>query len=382
MNNRVLFVDDDPMLLSSMERCLGDDFDLSTALSGPDALRAIEHNPMFGVIISDMRMPVMDGVEFLQRAGSLSPHSVLMMLTGNQDVQTAARAVNEGRVANFINKPCDPRDIAAAIRAGLNRFDLEESERELLSKTLSGAVEIMTDVMETLQPKLIGRAAHADELVEQLRARLNIAPQWEYKLASKLSLVGYALAPEAPSFSPPESTGAVGEITARMIDRIPRLSRVAQIVQATSSSDGWIENTEATEDQAIVSVGAALLRLAQLIEGYSYDGVDAQEAHDKIQSLMPRLSADARAHAMDLYPGDFSTQGVEVPIECLLPGMILQEDLARPDGVALISEGRRLTQNHIDKLQSDERVCIEGGSALITSESYNDTSEEAPAAMA
>lgn len=119
MATRVLFVDDDPMLLSSMERCLGLRFDIDTALSGPEALELIESGKEYAVVVSDMRMPGMDGIELIQRARALAPKAAYLMLTGNQDPKTSSRAQSEATVTRFLNKPCDPDDIAEAIEDGM-----------------------------------------------------------------------------------------------------------------------------------------------------------------------------------------------------------------------------------------------------------------------
>ena len=96
MNNNILFVDDDIHLLSSMKRNLHNKFNITTASSGKEGLKEIVQNQRFAVIISDMRMPEMDGVEFLTIARNKSPNSVRMMLTGNADLTTAVNAVNAG----------------------------------------------------------------------------------------------------------------------------------------------------------------------------------------------------------------------------------------------------------------------------------------------
>ncbi|MEO1498563.1 MAG: response regulator [Planctomycetota bacterium] len=377
MNNRVLFVDDDPMLLSSMERCLGDEFDLTTSLSGADALQRIAQARVFGVIISDMRMPSMNGVEFLQQAMSRSPHSVRMMLTGNQDVQTAIRAVNEGQVAKFLNKPSDPREIASALRTGLKQFALESAERKLLDQTLTGAVGILTDVMESLEPTLIGRAARAEQIVEELRERVGAASHWEYKIAAKLLLVGYALAPKTGGDQPPESIRAASATAAGMVRRIPRLSQVADIIENAADSDGELSIVTDPSAEQIVANGATLLRLAQLIEGFGQTSLPASEALARLQELVPAISPETVSHVVQLYPGGAPCGGVEVAITDLKPGFVLQAHLARPDGAVLISEGRRLSQNHIDKLLADDRLRWQAEPAIVTADSYREVAEDA-----
>jgi len=89
MNRKILCVDDEPNVLQGYQRALRKDHDITIAESGADALAIIENSSPFAVIVSDMRMPVMDGVQFLARVKEVTPDSVRIMLTGNADQQTS-----------------------------------------------------------------------------------------------------------------------------------------------------------------------------------------------------------------------------------------------------------------------------------------------------
>src|SRR5882724_1862128 len=107
MTYKILLVDDDAKLLSSLKRNLCFDYDLTIAESGQQALDRLEAHEHFSVIVTDMRMPHMDGVQFIEKARRVAPNTVYLMLTGNQDIQTAMKAVNDGQVFRFLNKPCE-----------------------------------------------------------------------------------------------------------------------------------------------------------------------------------------------------------------------------------------------------------------------------------
>ena len=100
----------------------------------------------------------MDGVQFLQEAQRVAPDSVRIMLTGNADQQTAAGAVNEGRIFRFLNKPCTPEDLGHALTAGLEQYRLITAEKELLEKTLGGTIKMLMEILATVDPDLFGRA--------------------------------------------------------------------------------------------------------------------------------------------------------------------------------------------------------------------------------
>lgn len=106
MSNRILFVDDDPNILKGFQRNLRKHYDISVADSGQTGLELIANSEPFAVIVADMQMPRMNGVEFLAQTRKISPDSVRIMLTGNADQQTAIAAINRGDIYRFVNKPC------------------------------------------------------------------------------------------------------------------------------------------------------------------------------------------------------------------------------------------------------------------------------------
>ena len=155
---RVLCVDDEPQVLDGLTLNLRRDFEVVTASSGADALAEIAARGPFAVIISDMRMPRMDGAQFLRRAREIAPDSVRMLLTGQTDLASAIAVVNEGQIFRFLTKPCAPDQLIAMVRAAVDQHRLLTSERELLERTLHGSIEALTDLLAVAHPVAFGRA--------------------------------------------------------------------------------------------------------------------------------------------------------------------------------------------------------------------------------
>ena len=122
MDDKILFVDDDVMVLSGLKRQLRNQFNIETALSGKEALKIIETNGPYAVVVSDFLMPVMNGIELLSRVRDTSPETVRMMLTGSSDMKTAIKAVNEGNIFQFHLKPCSADILGQAIKTGLEKY--------------------------------------------------------------------------------------------------------------------------------------------------------------------------------------------------------------------------------------------------------------------
>lgn len=117
----------------------------------------IESRGPFAVVVSDMRMPRVDGAQFLARVEEASPDSVRIMLTGNADQEAAVRAINEGHIFRFLNKPCRPQLLVGTIAMGIRQYRLQTAERELLEKTFSGGIRLLSDVLAIASPDAFGR---------------------------------------------------------------------------------------------------------------------------------------------------------------------------------------------------------------------------------
>jgi len=105
MAEKILLVDDDCNILDAYRRSLSREFLMETAVGGEQALKLLAQDDPFAVVVSDMRMPGMDGIQLLNTIKSQSPDTIRVMLTGNADMDTAIKAINEGSIFRFLNKP-------------------------------------------------------------------------------------------------------------------------------------------------------------------------------------------------------------------------------------------------------------------------------------
>jgi len=117
MAEKILLVDDDTNVLDGYRRSLGREFFLETALGGVQALELATDRGPYAVVVSDMRMPGMDGIQLLSKIKALSPDTSRIMLTGNIDIDTAVNAINEGSIFRFLTKPCSREAMAKALTA-------------------------------------------------------------------------------------------------------------------------------------------------------------------------------------------------------------------------------------------------------------------------
>lgn len=130
MADKILFVDDEPSILNGYKRMLHREFEVDTAVGGEQGLALIRDRGPYAVVISDMRMPGMNGTDFLAHVRQTAPNTVRMLLTGFADIDAAIEAVNQERIFRYFAKPCEKGALVGAINAGVNQYRLVMIERE------------------------------------------------------------------------------------------------------------------------------------------------------------------------------------------------------------------------------------------------------------
>lgn len=242
MTNKILLVDDETNVLQGFKRHLRKAYDIELAVGGQAALDAIDQNGPFAVVVSDMQMPEMSGVELLSKVCEINEHTVRIMLTGNADQKTAVDAVNEGNIFRFLCKPCPPEKLAQAIDAGLEHYRLVTAEAELLSKTLSGSVRMLTQVLSLAMPEAFGLTQEARTLSRSVAEKIGVGPMWQIEMASMLMRVGCVSLPKdaltaflaggSLSQKHAEMIAETPKVGHGLVSAIPRLQRVAEFILA------------------------------------------------------------------------------------------------------------------------------------------------------
>lgn len=370
MTKKILFVDDEQSLLNGIERRLGFDYEMTTANSGPLGLEAIREHGPFAVIVTDMRMPGMDGVQFITEARKIARESIYVMLTGNQDQGTATQAVNEGRIFRFLNKPCESDLLRTTLDAALRQHQLETGEKELLWKTFSGAVSVLTDVLEITHPDYVSSAGRMEELVSSVRGAIGLEDRWEYHMAAKLSLIGLALLPNrdqevflhthVSENEWLEVLRSVSEVGQRLIKKIPRLEVIADMIGGQAVADTNALYAQSKKDPSVATIGASLLRIAIHADRLACCGLEADKGVLELRALMPFMSREIEEALEKAWPSMDTWPTVDVRFSELLEEMVLAKDVLSSDGAVLVRKGRRLTSTVIEKLQSHQNQLSDG----------------------
>lgn len=392
MADKILCIDDDPGILS-FYRILhgkqwqqGETLHIETASSGEEGLEAIRRGASYAVIISDMGMPGMNGVQFLSRVRELAPTSVRMMLTGYVDVQVAMNALNEGHIFRFLTKPCSLPSLLNALAAGVRQHRLIMAEKELLEKTLAGCIKMLADVLSLVSPAAFSRAVRVQRLVQRMATALGVEDAWQLEVAALLSQTGCVTLPESilakvcqsADLTPEESAlyKAHPKVGHDLIASIPRLEAVAAIVEYQEKGfDGSGVPSDGKRGQEI-PLGSRILKAALDFDKLEFQGLPGRKALARMRHHLEHydpavlvvlsgiVEADACIEIKELYLRDLmapleTIANAEAPHTrhdtdsgAQLAPLVLAEDVLSNNGVLMLSKGQKITLALLQRLRN------------------------------
>jgi response regulator RpfG family c-di-GMP phosphodiesterase len=372
MTNKVLFVDDDENILTSFKRRLGRRFDIATALGGEQGLEVMEQDGPIAVVISDQRMPGMDGIQFLGEVKVRAPDTVRMMLTGNADLTTAIKAVNEGSIFRFFNKPCPPEEMANAIEVGLKQYNLIQAERKLLEQTLAGSVKVLVDVMSLTNPDAFQRTRLLRSWVRQVAFRMALPNVWELDIAAMLSTIGLITIP--PEIFAKIQDGAklskvdreiyerAPEVARNLISNIPRMKNLSEMIYYQNKGfdgSGFPDDGLAGKD---IPLGGRLLKVLIDVAAISDnpDQATFAELEKRAQLYDPEILRAVQECLVDGMAQKASAPApeiVKISVGSLRAGARLVSNIETESGGLVLAAGNEISQAQIERLWNFRKHC-------------------------
>jgi response regulator RpfG family c-di-GMP phosphodiesterase len=350
--DKILFVDDETHLLEALVRQLRGSFTIVTAASGREGLERLKKEGPFAVVISDYRMPEMDGITFLQEVKQAFPDVIRIMLSGNADLDTAVKAVNSGQIFRFLTKPCPQSDLKTTLTLAIRQYQLVLGERELLNNTVKGSIGMLIELLSLANGRAYSSGFRIKSIVSQVAQALHLKPLWQYEVAALVSQVGCVAIPSdilvsvqnGKKLSPREQ--AIFEdhprIGARLVGRVPRLENVARII--AGQLNDYSEQEVLDHEQPDLIRGAHLLRAALDYDRLIYQGASHSEA-------IHRLFAGAECYNPEMItaleniipPKQAGGTIIRVQFDDLIPGMVAAEDIRGHNGALIIEKGQEIT---------------------------------------
>lgn len=360
---KALFVDDEPSVLSAIKRAFHKihDIKIDTAESGKEGIEKIKNEGPYAVVVSDLRMPVMDGIQFLSRVKELSPETVRIMLTGYADIQTAIEAINSGNVFRFLTKPCSSDTIVQTVQAAIEQYRLIRAEKELLENTLKGCIKMLMEVLSLTNLEAFGRASRVARYAVWIGREYQYQPLWKLETAAMLSQVGCFMVPEEALLKMYRGEELKGEekqlmemhpsISAQLIRHIPRLESIAEIiVYQEKHYDGSGFPIDSMKEEKI-PLESRILKVALDFDLLLYRKYEPSKAYE----IMSRRQGVYDPKLLEILKKIVRIQSEYQPrmirIKDLKEGMIIAEDLFSSDGRLLIRQGHEVTAPLIEKLK-------------------------------
>lgn len=357
--DRVLLVDDETANLDLYLLLLGSEYEVLTETSAQSALELLTRQGPIPLVVSDMHLPGMSGIEFLERVQERYPESVRIMATGDFAQSVAVDASNRAQVFRFLNKPCSRASLLSAVRDGFTEFRRRATEKELLASTANGCIELLGETLSVVSPLAFAKATRVTRTINDACQQLRVTDAWELTMAATLSQLGCISLPDklisrVARREPLSRTSAAlwqahPQVAHDLIMKIPRLERVAQIVL------GQQQPYERSTDDVELERRTVGWRAACLGAGLEYDSW--VELSNEPQHALGRLEQAAASYPLDVIEAFAEVMHIDthrrsrlVMINELCSGMILLENLVDRDGRVLLTNGQRIAEWHITRL--------------------------------
>lgn len=357
--HKILFVDDETRVLEGLALLLRKDYEVHIASSGEQALQKMSEMANLAVIVSDMRMPGMDGAAFLSAALQRCPRATRILLTGEASRESAILAVNKGQIFRFLAKPCPIGELKAALDAAVAQHCLLNAERTVLQETLIGCISALMEVLAIANPIAFGRANHIKRLCSELAARLNCTGFWQLEAAALLSQIGYLSLPpdlvekvfqHAPLTADERVLAdGVPAVAIKLLSHIPRLDPVLQILTALHWSDAQV----ARLGNGTIGLGARILGLALEYDVLKASGKSKDAALQTLSARVGRFGAKlfgqlGQCEATD----DCPDVTLEIPLRRVVAGMTILQEIRTQMGVLLVPKGFEVTRSFVERISN------------------------------
>ncbi len=356
----VLVVGAEPEVLGTLVHQLRREYRTATAPDGVAALAVLEREGPFAAVISDMRMPRMDGIELLGEMRLRWPDTVRVLHTAQADVHAAIAAINDGQVFRFVQKPVPTAQLRATVREAVERHRLAMVEREVLDKTLRASLQAIFGCLELASPQAFARAGRIRGLVAALCAELGLGDAWEIEVAAMASQLGTVTLPAGVlqkldrglplTADEQRMIDALPSVAVRLLGDVPMLDDVLAIVRGVGA-DG-----PPRAAAPLVTVGVDVLRAAVDVETLESRGVGTPSA---IAVLERDGRYDARVlealrHVRHVEAARETVRAYRLAE--LTVGMRIVEDVLAVNGPVLVGRGVVVTAVLLDRLANYRRM--------------------------
>lgn len=360
MNARILLVDDEQNVLSSLRRQLRGDYDVDVEAEPLQAVKKLDKKHPYAAVISDYRMPKMNGIEFLQEVRNRCPDTTRMMLTGYADLDNAIRAVNEGHVFRFLTKPCEGPVLLQNVADAVKQFELRTAKKVLLEQTLKGSVELLGEITALVNSEAGERTNRVRRHVQYLAKQKGVKDLWRYDVAAMLSQLGTLILPPGTLddfLAGKELSGEQEQmfemhpvVAKSLIGKLPRLESIAEMIAYQLKGYDGSGTPRDPKKGENIPLGGRILRIALDYDRYLRTEKTTARAFKRIEEAGEVYDPELLYFLEGMLGVEARYSKRTVSLQELAPGMILHEDLVSNQGALLLRKSLELDKNKIDRI--------------------------------
>jgi putative nucleotidyltransferase with HDIG domain len=399
----LLLVDDEKGIRKSLSRVfVNENYDVETASSGEEGLERIKEKDI-SLVISDERMPGIQGVDFLSRVKSQSPDTVRILLTGYGDLGVAVRAVNEGNVYRFFTKPWNDEDLKSTIKDAIRQYEIARENREAIQiskernrilhdlnqglelrvkerarevvrlnkegeRDLIDSVRVLADLIELHDSFLATHSKRVAIFSKEIAKRMDVSENemWDIEIGGLLHDIGtiripsHVLKKAECEITPAEKAiiqehPMTGQETVAKVKRLRKVGKIIRHHHETFDGNGYPDRLRGDKiplGSRIVAVADVFDSLANRRKSDSGDALKERAiSHiEKYRGLsFDPVVVDVFLEYLGCATGLRNVEA-QVGLSELAPGMILSRDLRTGTGRLLLAKGTALAAVQIERV--------------------------------
>jgi len=386
-----------------------------TANSGAEALETLAHENV-DLVISDMRMPEMDGAQLLEQVSQRWPGSIRILLTGHADMNATVAAINRGRIFRYLNKPWDDEELRATVRQGLDLLALEREKQRLevltqqqnaqlqdanallerrveartaelsvandkLKRSYLTSIKVFSGLLELREARLAGHGRRVADMARKLALAMGCAEDEAQQifvagLLHDIGLIGVPdtlLAKTAARYTPPEIAlfhrhAAIGEQALMPLEEMQPVAAVIRAHHERFDGQGFPDKRAGND----IPMGARILAIVDTFDdlqnGHLVETpLTTQEArtmlrHSRGTQFDPEV-LDVFLHITEPERPKPPTAAIQMTTDQLEPDMVLAKDLVSTTGVLMLTAGQSVNALLIRRIREFE--LREGGKLVL-----------------
>jgi response regulator RpfG family c-di-GMP phosphodiesterase len=412
----LLCVDDEPNILSALKRSLRTEgWRVLTANGGAEALETLARESV-DLVISDMRMPGMDGAQLLEQVSQRWPASIRILLTGYADMSATVAAINRGRIFRYLNKPWNDEDLRAAVQQGLDLLALEREKRRLevltqqqnaqlheanvllehrveartadlskvndkLKRSYLTSIKVFSGLLELREGRMAGHGRRVADMARKLASAMGCSSDEAQQifvagLLHDIGLIGVPdtlLAKPTARYTPQEMAlfqrhAAVGELSLMALEEMQPVAALIRAHHERFDGQGFPDKRAGSD----IPLGARILAIADTFDdlqnGHLIEtALSPQEArtmmrHSRGTQFDPEV-LDVFLHITEPERPKGPTPDVVITSAQLEPDMVLAKDLVSTTGVLMLTAGQSVNALLIRRIREFE--LREGGKLVL-----------------